>query len=945
MSARAVRPVRATYRLQFCRDFGFADARALVPYLAALGVSHVYASPLLLARIGSAHGYDIVDHARLNPEFGDAAEFDALVDTLHDHGMGLLLDCVPNHMGVGPDNPWWVDVLEWGRYSPFAEYFDIDWEPLEPTLAGKVLLPVLGDHYGAVLERGELRLVLDPDSGAFGVGYFDQRFPIAPRDYPQLLQAAAGLSPDAARQLEPLIADFRAGLKNTRSRRARREQVVALKRRLAVLLAQGSGPRPAVEAALDGVKGTPGDRRSFDALHELLDRQAYRLAFWRVAAHEINYRRFFDINDLAGLRMERPEVFEASHGLVRRLLRDGRIDGLRLDHVDGLRDPARYFERLQRLARSAVDPGMREGAPPLYLLVEKILAPHESLRDDWAVSGTTGYEFMAAVNGLFVDSAGERPLTRFYETLVGRHVDFAEIVVEAKHQIMQETLMGELNVLANTFSRVAKQDRGTRDYARTALRQALANVVAHFPVYRSYVTEKGASGEDRRYIDWAIGKARRAARSPDASIYDFIRSVLTLELPHDGYGYRRRDVQTAAFRFQQYTGTVMAKGVEDTAFYRFLRLVALNEVGGDPGRFGTRPAAFHEANQRRRLDHPESLLATATHDHKRGEDVRARLAVLSELPLEWTRRVRRWRQMNRRKRGELNGRPAPSHNDEYLFYQTVLGAWPPELIAPGFDGIKEFRKRIDAYLRKSAREASVHTSWVAPQEDYEHALSDFVGRVLDPALSQPFLEDLYGFAEQVAVTGAVNGLAQVLLKLVSPGVPDIYQGTEFWDLSLVDPDNRLPVDYAVRRAAMDAAPQASCDELLGYWRDGRIKQRVIQRALELRRRNPALFAEGDYQPLSAHGPHSQRVLALLRKHAGQSLLAVVPRLAWPLLEGSAQPLPAGWGETRLELPQECAPGTVLADLMSGAELVVSPDGQLEVQRVLARFPVALLLSC
>ena len=528
--------------------------------------------------------------------------------------------------------------------------------------------------------------------------------------------------------------------------------------------------------------------------------------------------------------------------------------------------------------------------------------------------------------------------------MVGRSADFDEMVIDAKRQIMQDTLASELNVLANLFNRLAKQSRATRDFSLTGFREALATVVAHFPVYRTYVSAAGVTTEDRRDLDWALGSARRAARAPDTSIYDFIHAVLTLDVLAGSRDYRRRAVVDAAFKLQQYTGPVMAKAMEDTAFYRYVRLVSLNEVGGDPGRFGTRPSEFHEANRRRWHEHPFSMVTTATHDHKRGEDVRARLNVLSQVPREWTRRVRRWMQMNVRKVGEADGRPAPSRNDEYLFYQTVVGSWPYDLDGPRFEGIEAFSERLGAYMLKAAREAKLRTSWAAPNEAYERAVSEFVARTLVPELSRPFLEDVHGLVEQIAAAGAVDGLSQILLKLVSPGVPDTYQGTEVWDFSLVDPDNRRPIDYDVRLATLRSLGSASCGELLQSWRDGRIKQHVIHRALDVRRRHPALFAEGDYQPLGATGPEAERLLAFARSHDGRMLVAVVPRLVWPLVRHEARPLPRGWGATRLQLPETPGHGHMLVNVMSGAELEVPFDNHLEIEQLLAEFPVALLVS-
>ncbi len=948
---------RATYRLQFNKDFRFEDARRLVPYLASLGISHVYASPLMMARAGSTHGYDIVDHGRLNPEIGDQREFDALVADLHRHDMGLILDFVPNHMGIGPDNPWWVDVLEWGESSPRATYFDIDWQPPESSLAGKVLLPVLGDHYGLVLERGELQIRFDSERGTFAVWYFDNSFPVGPKDYPWILQRAATESADSAPKLRPLVEDFRECLRLGRGKAqktARREGVSALKGRLAREAATSREAQKAISDALAVLNGNPDDPGSFDLLHGLLERQAYRLAFWRVAAHEINYRRFFDINDLAGLRMEQPELFDASHRLIRDMILEGKIQGLRLDHVDGMRDPKQYFERLQSLADpqhagtasrqvSSSEPERGHRAP-FYVLVEKILAPHETLRADWPVSGTTGYEFMNQVGGLFVDPAAERGLTRCYERFIGRRLDFEEMVIEAKRLIMRETLASELNVLANALNRLAKRNRNTRDYSLIALRAALVEVVANFPVYRSYVTNSGLSPEDRRDIDWAIGRAQKTARTPDSSIYGFLREVLTLDLPSRARSsYRRREVLDVASKCQQYTGPVMAKAMEDTSFYRYFRLVSLNEVGGEPTRFGIEPNAFHGANERRLQDHPHCMIATATHDHKRGEDMRARLHVLSEVHRDWAKHVHRWARLNRRKKRSSDLGPAPSSNDEYLLYQTIVGAWPLDLSGPEYLGIDAFCERIGHYMLKAVREAKARTSWAAPAEDYESALTQFVERVLDPTQSGPFLNELHQFVNDIAPAGAVNGLAQTLLKLTCPGVPDVYQGTELWDFSLVDPDNRRPVDYEFRSARLhDFNEPSVADQRIRSWRDGRVKAFVIERALAARRRDPDLFAAGAYRPLEIAGAMANRIVCFARTMGHRSVIVVVPRLVSPMLNGEDLPLPRGWSDTRVRVPQALLRGHILVDALTGDEISPPPDGQLQVGSLLQGFPVSLI---
>lgn len=940
MAARAVtvtrsstspEPPRATYRLQFDSQFRFTHARALIPYLAALGISHVYASPLLMARPGSHHGYDIVDHNRLNPEIGNETEFAEFVAELHDQGMGLILDFVPNHMGIGADNPWWVDVLEWGSVSPYAQFFDIDWRPPEPSLNGKLLLPVLGDHYGAVLESGELKMRFEAEQGRFTVAYFEHAFPLSPRDYPALLQSLADQQPVLAGPLVELIAELRSALALRRIGE-RRSRIQLVQRRLAAFAAAEPYVSQGLGAVLSQFNGQPGQPRSFDALHRVLERQHYRLAFWRVAADEINYRRFFDVNDLAGLRMERSELFQRSHQLVGRLLADGRLQGLRLDHIDGLRDPRAYLSRLARLA------GRSRGC---YLSVEKILAGHESLREDWPVAGTTGYEFLNLVNGLLIDASSERHLTRGYQAFTGERDSFAELVIACKRRIMRDTLASELNVLANRFNRLAKQNRHTRDYSLIALRNALAEVVAHFPVYRTYVTARSTTSEDRRDLDWAVARARKAWHTPDISIFEFIHAVLSLDLlRHSAGRYRRRDVLDAALRFQQYTGPVMAKAVEDTAFYRYVRLVSLNDVGGEPDCFGRSPAALHEANRRRRQHWPAALLATATHDHKRGEDVRARLNVLSELPREWWRRVHRWARLNRRKRRELDLGWAPDRTDEYLFYQTLVGAWPYALKPPGFTCLDEFRQRLGDYMLKAVREAKRQTSWVAPDREYESGLERFVERTLSVEHSRLFLQDVAEFVDRIGPAAAANSLSQVLLKLTCPGVPDIYQGTEYWDLTLVDPDNRRPVDYAARQQSV-AIASPNWRGLLADWHDGRIKQALIRRALQLRRRCPQLFNDGTYQAIPSHGRHAERLVAFGRQWRDRVLLVIAPRLTWPLLEGMPIPLPRGWEDTMVELPSMVT-GQTLFDQLAGRVIpLASTAASLAVADLLPDLPVGL----
>jgi (1->4)-alpha-D-glucan 1-alpha-D-glucosylmutase len=933
---------RATMRLQLHAGFGFRDAAALVPYMAALGVSHLYASPFLQARPGSPHGYDITDHNALNPELGTEGDFEALVAALHGHDMGLILDFVPNHMGVGgADNLWWLDVLRWGPASPYAGFFDIDWVGSARGPRGKVLLPFLGDHYGAVLEAGELQLRLDRTEGGFSVWYHQHRFPIFPGHYGRILEAAAQALGEGGEELRDLGARLARTGRQPRSRAARtrqRNQVAALEGELAELCAASPAMAEAIDHATLVLNGEPGRPESFRDLHRLLEQQHYRIAYWRVAADEINYRRFFDINDLAGIRVERPEVFEATHRLVLRLLAEGSLQGIRLDHVDGLSDPVAYFRRLQREAAKVLPPARGELPQRLYLLVEKILARHERLREDWPVAGTTGYEFMSLVLGLFVDPAAEEALTQTYHRFIEREVDFEDLVVEAKRQILAGNLASELEVLVHAMHRLARQSWRTRDHTPNGLRAALAEVIAHFPVYRTYVTPEGISDDDRRDLDWAFAHARRAAALADPSVFAFLDGVVSMDLARErGQGYRRPDVIATATRFQQLTGPAMAKSVEDTAFYRYHRLVALNEVGGEPTRFGTSPSAFHHLARERQRRWPLSMLATATHDHKRGEDVRARLAALSELPDDWRKGVARWSRLNRfRKLVEDDGRPTPGRNDEYLLYQTLVGAWPLDLGPEDPDGLAGLAERIVAYMIKATREAKQRSSWAAPNAAYEERLEAFVREILDPGRSQAFLADLHAFQARIAPIGALNGLAQTLLKLTGPGVPDIYQGTEHWDLSLVDPDNRRPVDFAARERSL--AAKAGPAALLASWQDGRVKQQVVARTLALRRERPALFARGDYVALEPTGEAAEHVVTFARRRGLDWLVTVVPRLMGAWLGGAESPLPprAAWADTALA----GMPAGPARELMTGRSVTL--EGGIAVADLLADFPVALL---
>ncbi len=950
---------RATYRLQLHRDFTFADATAQLPYLAALGVSHVYCSPYLRARAGSRHGYDIVDHTALNPEIGERADFVRFIEALAEHGIGQIVDVVPNHMGVmGSDNAWWLDVLENGPASPYADYFDIDWHPIDADLAGKVLVPVLDDHYGRVLERGELKLAYDPDSAAFAVHYHEHCLPIDPREYAGLLErakrtATATLSPATVAECASLVAAFRhlparnaASLEQVAERHRDKE---LHKARLRELVRQEPMLGEAIGDALRQLNGLPGEPASFAALHELLEAQAYRVAYWRVAAHDINYRRFLDINDLAALRIENEAVFEATHRRILELAAEGKVTGLRIDHPDGLYDPAAYFRRLQQsYARlTGRDDGADERS--LYVVVEKIDAPHEQLPADWRIHGTTGYRFANLINGVLVDTAGKARIDRAWRAFVGEEaMAFDDVAYLARRLITRGTLSAELTVLANHLLRIARADRHTRDFTLPSLWQALSEIAACFPVYRTYVAQH-VSAQDRRFIDWAVARARRRSRSADASVFDFVRSVLLLQPPTGAPASLQNTYRRFAMHFQQFTAPVMVKGIEDTAFYIYNRLLSLNEVGGDPATFGTTLRAFHRANTERCRHWPGTLLALSTHDNKRAADVRARIDVISENPAAWRLLVKRWSRMNRRHRRNAEGREAPSRNDEYLLYQTLIGTFPAAAIDAA--ALDIYRARIEQYMVKAAREAKQYTSWISIDEDYESALKGFVAALLEESATNAFLGDLRANAPAFAWFGALNSVAMALLHCTLPGVPDIYQGCELIDLSLVDPDNRRPVDYALRRevlrglevlaAASGESRTAGLRDLLAAPYDGRLKMWVIWRALGLRRERPELFARGDYAPIVVRGGRARQVVAYARRLDNAGVVVASGRLFASIgIEPGVSPLgERAWGDATLELPF-IAPGTRLLDELSGEATVAAAPG-IALADAFARLPFAL----
>jgi len=953
-SAMQARIPRATYRLQFHKNFGFDDAVRILPYLVRLGVSHVYCSPIQRARAESMHGYDVVAHNEVNPELGGRLGFERFATALRECGMGMLLDMVPNHMGVtGGDNVWWMDVLENGTASLYAQHFDIDWQPLNPELTGKVLLPVLGDHYGDVLMSGHIVLHFDASMGSLALCYFEHRFPLAPESYPQVLMLAQARLGDV--DLAASVASTATAFSHlpgrditdaaARAERARDKEL--LKTRLARLAAR----QPSVAEAIASVVAELNLASARDALHALIERQAYRLAYWRVAADEINYRRFFDINELAALRMERGDVFEATQSFALDLAGAGIVDGLRIDHPDGLYDPARYFQQLQegyaRRAGLLLAGPDEQGRPPrpLYVVAEKIAALHEDIPLDWHIHGMTGYRFANLVNGLLIDASAAAKFALIWRNFTAVSESFDELAYVGKRDIIRTALSSELNVLSTELLRIARADRRSRDYTLNALRRALTEVAACLPVYRTYFIDT-ASAQDQRYVDWAVRDAVRHSQDADLSIFEFLRQTLLGQALPDAPESLSERVRRFAIRFQQFSSPVAAKGVEDTAFYRYFPLSSLNEVGGDPAHFGVTVAEFHAASAARAQHWPHNMLATSTHDNKRSEDVRNRIDVLSEMPARWRLALRRWRLLHRGLRQQLEtagaatGTPSPA--DEYLLYQTLLGTLPAAELDEA--ALASYCERIVLYMHKAAREAKLHTRWTYPDASYEAALEGFVRALLAPGEDNTFLTELRSFCATLAYFGALNSLSMTLLKLTSPGVPDLYQGHEILNLALVDPDNRRPVDYAALEQSLTTLEKLDLTQLptlVTAAEDGRVKLWLTWRLLALRRERPALFRDGDYAALKVSGTHARHVVAFTRRHKEALLVVIAGRLFARLLgERIVAPLGASvWSDTQVAV--NLPTGTRLINVLTD-EIVTVRGGSIAVAEVFGRLPGAVL---
>lgn len=918
----------STYRLQFNKNFRFTDAKAIIPYLHELGISDIYSSPYLKAREGSLHGYDIVDHHALNPEVGSEDGYNEMIGELHRFGMGQILDIVPNHMCIASkENAWWMDILENGPSSRYAGFFDIDWNPVKKEIKDKVLVPVLGDQYGRVLENQEIMLTFE--DGAFFICYYDHRFPVRPGTYSYILEHRIEtlkdlLGEDNHHFIELLSIITSIGhlppyaeMEPEKVEERYREKEV-IKKRLLELYRES----PEIGSFIDenvrlfnGVREEPG---SFDLLDGLLREQVYRLSHWRVATEEINYRRFFDINELAAIRMEEPSVFEEAHRFVFNLIGGGCVTGLRVDHPDGLYDPVEYFRMLQKncyLHKKLSATGGNETDEteiikeyewilssngqykPFYIVGEKILIKGERMPEDWPIFSTTGYVFLNSVNGIFIDGSNAKAIDNIYHRFARSREDFQEIVYEKKKLIMEVAMSSEINTLAHILNRISEENRHTRDFTLNSLKAAIVEVVALFPVYRTYVNS-GISDRDRRYIELTVSRAKRRNPAVSESIFDFLKDVLLLDYPgHFGEG-EKREWLDFAMRFQQITGPVTAKGVEDTVFYVYNRFVSLNEVGGNPDRFGTSLETFHGQNIERSKFWPHALIATSTHDTKRSEDVRARINVLSEIPDEWREHIARWSRINRKSKITVDNQPAPARHEEYLLYQTLVGAWPlcqmDEIFYEGF------KKRIKEYMLKALREAKVNSSWISPNAEYEEVVLGFVERIMASSSVNHFLKDMELFQKKVSWYGKFNSLSQTLLKITSPGVPDFYQGSELFNLVLVDPDNRRQVDYDLRSKLLEelkireseiSNQELAAELMSGIGEDmGKIKLYLTWKALNFRKGKRGIFEDGEYVPLDSGGNKSEHICAFLRKVGRRSVAAAVPRFLTRLVQQGRPPI-------------------------------------------------------
>lgn len=939
----------ATYRLQFNSNFQFRDAIGILDYLRELGISHIYASPVFTSRRGSGHGYDVTDPTRIDPDLGGEQGFAELQAAIEQRNMRLLLDIVPNHMAASSENRWWMDVLEFGPDSSFASYFDINWRTPSRSLENKLLLPFLAKPFGEVLDGGELRIT--HEDGRLFLRYQEQTFPIAPSSYAEILRyrehdlsLAVEMGSPAEQEWRGIVAaaesiasDHGVSAQAATERRTKAEH---LRERLRQLISASTEMAAFLDRTLDALHGTRGDRQSFCGLERILSAQHYRLAFWQTASDSINYRRFFSITDLVGVRVEDPAVFDATHeGIIRAGAKRG-ISGFRIDHIDGLRDPRGYLARL-RDRLSADTPDERA-----YVVVEKILARDEHLPTDWLVEGTTGYDYLNYANRLLVDSERGGAIVDVYSRWINGHMEFGDVLYQKKKLVMSTLLAVEMRTLGRELTELASDDRYARELRAAELTEALIETTACLPIYRSYIQSLEEPENTRAILDFAIRSARQRRPALPAECFDFVSDVLLLEAPPHIRADQRENRFAFVGRWQQFTGSIMAKGFEDTALYVYFPLASLNEVGGDPRAFDASVPAFHDYISDRRTKWPYSMNATTTHDTKRSEDARARIAVLSEMPEEWEQSLERWSGMNRKYTAQVDSGCAPDRNEEYLFYQTLVATWPlhqeewPALV-----------KRLQDYLLKAVREAKVHTRWSQPNEAHENALRDFIAAVLNREQNSEFCSDFEKFQKRTALFGMLNGLGQVLLKVACPGVTDIYQGSELWDFRLVDPDNRNLVDFEQRLALFEqvrVSQNSDCgrhaQDLLASWCDSRVKLYVLSQALAARRENPVLFLDGDYQPLDASGAHRAHIIAFARTHEDDWAVAIVPRcvasIEAPVI-GSARA--HFWCESALKLPENAPERWINVLAGKDSRVIAAKNSELSIGDVFESFPIALLV--
>jgi (1->4)-alpha-D-glucan 1-alpha-D-glucosylmutase len=980
----------ATYRLQFNYKFRFSDAKSIISYLHELGISDCYASPYFMANKGSLHGYDILDHNQLNPEIGTDEEYTEFVNELRKYGMGQILDIVPNHMSIaGNENSWWMDVLENGPSSIHADFFDIDWDPVKVSLKNKVLLPILGDQYGRVLENLELKLMFE--EGAFFIDYGGRKLPLDPVSFNRILRFRIDELEKEAGNDHPHLREFLSITtalshlpssieKKSEERMVRQREKEIVKKRLWNLCKESERIRAFIDENVSLFNGEKGDPKSFNRLDELLNDQVYRLSYWGVATDEINYRRFFDINELAAIRVEDPKVFREMHKYVFRLIRGGEVTGLRVDHPDGLYNPVEYFYRLQKgcfvqicfrsfpfpdesaleeeikrlydeeLSKKPASPLMT----PFYIVGEKILTKGERIPEDWPISGTIGYAFLALLNGIFVDAENAKKYDEIYSRFIGLKLNYSDLVYEKKKLIMVTAMSSEVNALGHSLDRISEEDRHTRDFTLNSLRAAIIETIACFPVYRTYVNSFGVIERDRRYIEQAVSKAKRKNPAVSATTFDFLQNVLLLKCPDDLSEPEKAEWLDFVMKFQQVTGPVMAKGLEDTVFYVYNRFVSLNEVGGNPERFGVALDAFHGQNIERANLWPHGLIVTSTHDTKRSEDVRARLNVLSEIPEDWRRCLAKWSRANRKRKPVVDGQWVPDRNEEYLLYQTLAGIWPVHPICD--TDYEKLKKRVKDYMLKAIREAKINTSWINPNLPYEDALFRFIDVIFSRPSSNLFFKDFVSFQNKISYFGMLNSLSQILLKITSPGVPDFYQGTEIWDFSLVDPDNRRPVDFDIRkdmlRALKEKMAMVGSDlaefarGLLQEWRDGSIKLYVTFRSLNYRKENRRLFMKGTYLPLQGDGDLQDHACAFARYGEEKVVLVIVPRFLTRLIHNPEE-MPFGdkiWRNSSIVLADEIRVNHFHNILTGETVKAVEENGRrgLKKGEIFANFPVALL---